>query len=81
MARKRQKNVEKRNVSTYEAGLVLEDKMMLPVRLSAAFVLGGWSKIANNKDEFRELLKKGLELSPVSEVLIKWEKPISAPQN
>ncbi|OGN01346.1 MAG: hypothetical protein A3I26_02175 [Candidatus Yanofskybacteria bacterium RIFCSPLOWO2_02_FULL_43_10] len=61
-------------VRTLEAGIVLEKDIVFPARLSASFVLGGWSRIANNKKEFRELLKTGLELSPISEVLIKWKE-------
>lgn len=65
--------VEEWSVITFEAGLALENRIVFPVRLSAVvYVPGGWSKIANNEEEFRELLKRGLRLSPVFEVLIKW---------
>ena len=66
-------NFRSQSVRTYEEGLELEKKIPFPVRLKASFVLGGWAKLANSKKEFRELLKKGLELSPVSEVLVEWE--------
>jgi len=62
------------SVVTFEAGLELENDVIFPVKLSAVYVPGKWSKTANNKKEFRELLKTGLRLSPVFEVIISWKK-------
>ena len=58
------------SVITFEAGIALENDIVFPARLSAVYVPGKWVKIANNKEEFRELLKTGLRLSPVFEVII-----------
>lgn len=62
------------SVATYESGLALEDKIVFPVMLRAAYSYDGWSATAKNKREFRKLLKTGLDLSPISEVLIKHKR-------
>src|SRR5213592_741532 len=54
-----------------EARAVAEKIGRLPLIIRPAFTLGGTSGgIAYNRDEFDELAKHGLDLSPVSEILI-----------
>ena len=54
-----------------EARAVTEKIGRFPVIIRPAFTLGGTGGgIAYNRDEFEELAKHGLELSPVSEILI-----------
>ena len=54
-----------------EARQVAEKIGRLPLIIRPAFTLGGTGGgIAYNRDEFEEITKRGLDLSPVSEVLI-----------
>jgi len=54
-----------------EANAVTEKIGRFPVIIRPAFTLGGTGGgIAYNRDEFEELAKRGLDLSPVSEILI-----------
>ncbi len=54
-----------------EARAVTEKIGRFPVIIRPAFTLGGTGGgIAYNRDEFEELAKRGLDLSPVSEILI-----------
>jgi carbamoyl-phosphate synthase large subunit len=54
-----------------EARAVTEKIGRFPVIIRPAFTLGGTGGgIAYNRDEFDELAKRGMELSPVSEILI-----------
>ncbi len=54
-----------------EARLVAEKIGRLPLIIRPAFTLGGTGGgIAYNRDEFDEMAKRGLELSPVSEILV-----------
>ncbi|MDE3068924.1 MAG: carbamoyl-phosphate synthase large subunit [Verrucomicrobiota bacterium] len=54
-----------------EARAVAENIGRFPVIIRPAFTLGGTGGgIAYNRDEFEELAKRGMELSPVSEILI-----------
>jgi carbamoyl-phosphate synthase large subunit len=54
-----------------EACAVTEKIGRFPVIIRPAFTLGGTGGgIAYNRDEFEELAKRGLDLSPVSEILI-----------
>jgi carbamoyl-phosphate synthase large subunit len=54
-----------------EARQIAERIGRLPLIIRPAFTLGGTGGgIAYNRDEFDEIAKRGLELSPVSEVLI-----------
>ena len=54
-----------------EARAVTEKIGRFPVIIRPAFTLGGTGGgIAYNRDEFDELAKRGLDLSPVSEILI-----------
>src|SRR5258708_3670542 len=54
-----------------EARAVLEKIGRLPLIIRPGFTLGGTGGgIAYNRDEFEEIAKRGLELSPVSEILI-----------
>ena len=54
-----------------EAREVAEDIGTLPLIVRPAFTLGGQGGgIAYNKEEFEEIVHRGLDLSPVSEVLI-----------
>ena len=49
----------------------IRDRIGLPAVLRPSFTMGGTGGgIAYNKDEFNELITRGLELSPVGEVLI-----------
>ena len=53
-----------------EARLAMEE-IGLPMIIRASFTLGGvGGGIAYNRDEFEEKVRKGLELSPVNEVLL-----------
>ncbi len=53
-----------------EARLALEE-IGLPMIIRASFTLGGvGGGIAYNRDEFEEKVRKGLELSPINEVLL-----------
>jgi carbamoyl-phosphate synthase large subunit len=54
-----------------EARAVTEKIGRFPVIIRPAFTLGGTGGgIAYNRDEFDELAKRGMELSPVSEILV-----------
>jgi carbamoyl-phosphate synthase large subunit len=54
-----------------EARTIAENIGSLPLIIRPAFTLGGTGGgIAYNRDEFEEIAKRGLELSPVSEILI-----------
>jgi len=57
---------------TIEEARQIADKISrLPLIIRPAFTLGGTGGgIAYNREEFEELAKRGLELSPVSEILI-----------
>src|SRR6267378_7258255 len=57
---------------TLEEARSVEEKIgSLPLIIRPAFTLGGsGGGIAYNRDEFEEIAKRGLELSPVSEILI-----------
>ena len=56
---------------TIEEGLAAAEEIGYPVVLRPAFTLGGTGGgFADNEEECRELLKNGLKLSPVSEVLV-----------
>ena len=56
---------------TVAEGQAIRDQVGLPCVLRPSFTLGGTGGgIAYNRDEFNELLAHGLELSPVTEVLI-----------
>jgi carbamoylphosphate synthase large subunit len=44
-----------------------------PVKLAAAFVLGGWRQTANNEEELGRLFREGQNLSPVGEVTLYWK--------
>ncbi|MEN2994818.1 MAG: carbamoyl-phosphate synthase large subunit [Thermodesulfovibrio sp.] len=58
-------------VHTLKEGLEVIDYIGFPAILRPAFTLGGTGGgIAYNIDEFKELLERGLKLSPVSQVLI-----------
>ena len=37
-----------RNISNITAGLALENEVTFPAQLFASYVLGGWSRTANN---------------------------------
>ncbi|MBQ3489597.1 MAG: carbamoyl-phosphate synthase large subunit [Clostridia bacterium] len=56
---------------TIEEGLAAAEEIGYPVVLRPAFTLGGTGGgFADNPEECRELLKNGLKLSPVTEVLV-----------
>ncbi|MBE6669231.1 MAG: carbamoyl-phosphate synthase large subunit [Ruminococcaceae bacterium] len=56
---------------TVEEGLAAAEEIGYPVVLRPAFTLGGTGGgFADNEEECRELLKNGLALSPVTEVLV-----------
>ena len=57
--------------TTLEEGLAAAAKIGYPVVLRPAFTLGGTGGgFAENEEEFIPLMKNGLELSPVNEVLV-----------
>jgi carbamoyl-phosphate synthase large subunit len=58
-------------VNSVKDGLVFAEKIGYPAILRPSFTLGGTgSGIAYNSEEFVEILERGLDLSPVHEVLI-----------
>lgn len=60
-----------RIVHNMEEARAALDEIGLPMIIRASFTLGGvGGGIAYNRDEFEEKVRKGLELSPVNEVLL-----------
>jgi carbamoyl-phosphate synthase large subunit len=58
-------------VNSVTAGLAFAERIGYPCILRASFTMGGTGGgIAYNKEEFVEILERGLSLSPVHEVLI-----------
>ncbi|MFC4761619.1 carbamoyl-phosphate synthase large subunit [Dyella koreensis] len=58
-------------VRTFEQALVTQAKVGYPTIIRPSFTLGGsGGGIAYNREEFEEIVKRGLELSPVGEVLV-----------
>jgi carbamoyl-phosphate synthase large subunit len=58
-------------VRTFEQALLAQAKVGFPTIIRPSFTLGGsGGGIAYNKEEFEEIVKRGLELSPVGEVLV-----------
>ncbi|MBL7049338.1 MAG: carbamoyl-phosphate synthase large subunit [Nitrospira sp.] len=59
------------NISSLEEGLKATDILNFPLILRPSFTMGGTGGgIAYNIDEYEEILKKGLKLSPVNQVLV-----------
>src|SRR6476469_6777431 len=57
--------------TTFDEALGLVDLVSFPAIIRPAFTLGGTGGgIAYNRDEYEEIVRRGLELSPVSQVLI-----------
>jgi carbamoyl-phosphate synthase large subunit len=60
-----------RTVKSVEEGIDFLKEIPFPLILRPSFTLGGeGGGIANNREEFSQILKRGLELSPVHEVLV-----------
>ncbi len=58
-------------VRTFEQALETQAKVGYPTVVRPSFTLGGsGGGIAYNREEFEEIVKRGLELSPVGEVLV-----------
>ncbi|PMQ04127.1 Carbamoyl-phosphate synthase large chain [Dyella sp. AD56] len=58
-------------VRTFEQALLTQVKVGYPTIIRPSFTLGGsGGGIAYNREEFEEIVKRGLELSPVGEVLV-----------
>ncbi|TAM59378.1 MAG: carbamoyl-phosphate synthase large subunit [Rhodanobacter sp.] len=58
-------------VRTFEQALLTQAKVGFPTVVRPSFTLGGsGGGIAYNREEFEEIVKRGLELSPVGEVLV-----------
>jgi carbamoyl-phosphate synthase large subunit len=56
---------------TFEQALLTQAKVGYPTIIRPSFTLGGsGGGIAYNREEFEEIVKRGLELSPVGEVLV-----------
>ena len=56
---------------TYEQAVEIQAKVGYPTIIRPSFTLGGsGGGIAYNVEEFEEIVRRGLELSPVSEVLV-----------
>ena len=56
---------------TFEQALETQAKVGFPTVIRPSFTLGGsGGGIAYNREEFEEIVKRGLELSPVGEVLV-----------
>jgi len=57
--------------STIDEAMGFLEKMSLPIIIRPAFTLGGTGgNIVYNREDFRELVLKGLDLSPISQVLL-----------
>jgi carbamoyl-phosphate synthase large subunit len=57
--------------TTWDEGLALADLVGFPAIIRPAFTLGGTGGgIAYNREEYEDIVRRGLELSPVSQVLI-----------
>ena len=77
-----------RLVKTFEDALAALDHVGLPAIIRPSFTLGGGGGIAYNTKEFEDIVRGGLRLSPVSEVLIedlslagknmKWKSRVTA---
>jgi carbamoyl-phosphate synthase large subunit len=62
---------ESKIISTLEQGMDFISEIGYPVILRPAYTLGGeGGGFANNKKEFKDLLEKGLKLSPINQVLV-----------
>ena len=60
-----------RRTTLEEARAIAEKIGRFPLIIRPAFTLGGTGGgIAYNREEFEEIAKRGIELSPVSEILI-----------
>ncbi|MEO8011230.1 MAG: carbamoyl-phosphate synthase large subunit, partial [Dokdonella sp.] len=58
-------------VRTFEQAIEAQTKVGYPTIIRPSFTLGGsGGGIAYNREEFEEIVKRGLELSPVNEVLV-----------
>ncbi|MDE2155535.1 MAG: carbamoyl-phosphate synthase large subunit [Xanthomonadaceae bacterium] len=58
-------------VRSFEQALLTQAKVGFPTVIRPSFTLGGsGGGIAYNREEFEEIVKRGLELSPVGEVLV-----------
>ncbi|MBX3693203.1 carbamoyl-phosphate synthase large subunit [Dokdonella sp.] len=58
-------------VRTFEEALAVQAKVGYPTIIRPSFTLGGsGGGIAYNREEFEEIVKRGLDLSPVHEVLV-----------
>ncbi|MBS7455929.1 carbamoyl-phosphate synthase large subunit [Coralloluteibacterium stylophorae] len=56
---------------SFEQALEIQAKVGFPTIIRPSFTLGGsGGGIAYNREEFEEIIKRGLELSPVGEVLV-----------
>jgi carbamoyl-phosphate synthase large subunit len=56
---------------TFDEAVKAVEKIGLPVIIRPSFTLGGTgSGVARSIEEYREMARKGLELSPISEILI-----------
>ncbi|OHE85494.1 MAG: carbamoyl phosphate synthase large subunit [Lysobacterales bacterium RIFOXYD1_FULL_69_11] len=56
---------------TFEQAVEIQAKVGFPTIIRPSFTLGGsGGGIAYNKEEFEDIAKRGLELSPVSEILV-----------
>lgn len=59
------------HVNSFEEGMETTSHLGFPLILRPSFTMGGTGgSIAYNKDEYDELLKKALKLSPVNQVLV-----------
>ncbi|MDP6932791.1 MAG: carbamoyl-phosphate synthase large subunit [Myxococcota bacterium] len=56
---------------TMDEAMALLDKVGLPAIIRPSFTLGGQGGgVAYNVDEFRDIIRRGLDLSPVSQILV-----------
>src|SRR5690606_14297874 len=56
---------------TFEQAVEIQAKVGYPTIIRPSFTLGGsGGGIAYNKEEFEEIIKRGLDLPPVGEVLV-----------
>ncbi len=65
------KQAKARTVSSMQGALVALEELGLPAIIRPAFTLGGsGGGVAYNREEFEEIIRRGLDLSPIRQVLI-----------
>ncbi len=66
------------SVRSVAEGLSLAPTLGYPLAVTAAYVLGGWRKVAQDEHELLSLIEEGLRHSPVGEVCLQPVRPENA---